>query len=113
VVVPKVSVGPAANPRILADLPPHPELLRRWGLFQIIVGVFTTVVAGMGVSIGKDTAYMIGSTTGLFLWPVGIAYFVHGRKRARDWNRFARLFFWLCVFNPGLIFKSAARGVKM
>ncbi|MCX6641590.1 MAG: hypothetical protein NTW14_14080 [bacterium] len=81
------------------EAPTNQKKLRKWGIFQLIFGFVWTSISAIGFSHGKDAASLLGAFTGLLFWPACIAYLFYGRKNRRDWNKFARLFFWSCILN--------------
>src|SRR5437867_1034859 len=54
----------------------------------------------------------LGRLTGALTWPLLLAYCFRGRKRTRDWNSFARWFFWLCLLIPTLFWNMRQARLK-
>jgi len=91
----------AASPQ-----PARAESMKPWSWFLII---FVTMLVGLS-QWARHNPYDIGGTTaatvGTLLIPLGIAYLVRGRRSKRDWNSFARWYFWLALIGSALQFAS-------
>lgn len=74
---------------------------KAWSVYLLVVGVLMCFSIGWlrGAGPRENSQQIIA----LLFWPLLISYLLHGRSKRRDWNKFARWFFWLCLFNPALL----------
>jgi hypothetical protein len=98
-----------ATPDVLGAVDTRPAeslALTSWSRTLLAVGSTANFFMAWLTHFDRDAAYVSGAVVGAFIWPLVIAYIAHGRKRTRNWNRFARLYFWLSVFNPAFIARN-------
>ena len=67
--------------------------ISKWSWVLIVFSILLAWVASLGYDAGGRIGYAIGT----LLIPFFIAYAVRGRASVRNWNSFARWFFWLTL----------------
>lgn len=92
----------------MAETPVQPqraEPMEPWSWFLITFAILwcwlVAWVSGPGRYSLLDP-YVIGRAVGMPLLPFLIAYVLRGRKKKRNWNSFARWFFWLALILAAL-----------
>jgi hypothetical protein len=73
----------------------HAKPISKWSWvligFTTLLAAFSSWVQGNPYDIGGA----LGRTVGTLLIPFAVAYVFRGMKGRRDWNSFARWYFWL------------------
>ena len=83
-----------------AGQPEQAQPMKPFGWFII---AFAILFCWLGV--GASYPDVLGKAMGMMgamLFPFLIAYVLRGRKKKRNWNSFARWFFWLALILPAL-----------
>lgn len=93
------SVSAVSNPISTDAIPTdiQNKTLSEWSCYLIIIGITMSFLSAKFQNYDEDWSLILGWCLGALLLPFLISYFVRGRKKIRDWNKFARLFFWLCI----------------
>ncbi|MGH9710116.1 MAG: hypothetical protein ACRD37_06185, partial [Candidatus Acidiferrales bacterium] len=73
------------------------EKIKPWSRFLMVFVALLFSLVGWTQGSPRDIGGALARTTGMLLFPFLIAYAVRGRKNKRDWNSFARWFFWLAL----------------
>ena len=94
-------------------IPDDNRALGWWGDVQILIASSVNAINAVSQPVGSfiEIRYwtqLAVATSVFFGWPALVAYLVYGRKKHRNYRKFARLFLWLSVFHPIIIFRSAA-----
>jgi hypothetical protein len=77
-------------------------------LSWFMVGI-VTLLAGFAQWVRGDPSDIggaIGRTLGTLIIPLAIAYLARGRRGNRNWNSFARWYFWLALILSAIQFKA-------
>ncbi|MGH9793493.1 MAG: hypothetical protein ACRD5G_01860 [Candidatus Acidiferrales bacterium] len=87
----------------------HAKPMTPWSWVLVAFAIVWCWLAAWASTPGRRSlvdAYIIGGAVGAAFFPFLIAYVVRGRKKKRDWNSFARWFFWLALIIPALQFSG-------
>jgi hypothetical protein len=89
-------IDPTEPPLLNLTTEPPVTPMDKWGLFQTICGILYVATVSFLANFSRDGAYVLGTIIGGTLFPFILAFLIY-RRSPRNWNRFARWFFWSCL----------------